>query len=413
MRKRIVSAMVAGLIALFAPHAFAADLLVSNLANNTVLRYNGQTGAFIGQFVTPGSGGLSAPWGVIFGPDGNLYVGSGLNDQVLRYDGATGQFLNTFVTSGSGGLDFPVGLAFGPNDGNLYVANGFVANSSVRRYNGQTGAFINAFVPGGSGGLLHASGAVFGPDGNLYVASRDNDRVLRYNGQTGAFLGLAASGGGLIDPIGVAFGPDGNLYVASRISDNVLRYNGQTGAFLNEFVPVGSGGLQDPHGLVFGPDGNLYVASQGTNSVLRYNGTTGAFINAFVTSGSGGLGFPTMLTFFPTDPACAIEMSQATYHVGDTVTVESWRLRNPGASPVAVELKTWLGIPTIAPISIANAGADGSLTLAAGLDLELGPINLFVVSGSFPLGNYEFSCRLLQPVTGETKSEDLNPFAIQ
>jgi DNA-binding beta-propeller fold protein YncE len=293
--------------------------------------------------------------------------------------------------------------------GDLLVSSRF--NSRVLRYDADTGTFLSVFGFGHD--LANPNGIAFGPDGNLYVASRDSHVVFRYNGSTGAFLGVFTSGGGLNDPVGITFGPDGNLYVASRVTDKVLRFNGQTGVFLDEFVPEASGGLQDPHGLVFGPDGNLYVASQGTSSVLRYNGTTGAFINAFVTSGSGGLGFPTMLTFSPTDPACAIEMSQATYHVGDTVTVASWRLRNPGASPVAVELKTWLGIPTIAPITIANAGADGSLTLAAGLDLELGPINLFVVSGSFPLGNYEFSCRLLHPVTGEAKSEDLNPFAIQ
>jgi DNA-binding beta-propeller fold protein YncE len=390
MRNRVFSVAVAGVLILFAPLSFAADLLVSNVGSNTVLRYNGQTGASVGQFVTPGSGGLSAPWGVVFGPDGNLYVSSGLNDRVLRYDGQTGQFVNTFVAAGSGGLDFPTGLAFGPNDNHLYAANGFAANSSVRRYNGQTGAFINVFA---TGGISHV--------------------VFRYNGSTGASLGVFTSGGGLNDPVGLSFGPDGNLYVASRVTDNVLRFNGQTGAFVDEFVAEGSGGLQDPHGLVFGPDGNLYVASQGTSSVLRYDGQTGAFIDAFVTAGSGGLQFPTFLTFFPSDPACDIRMSQDVYSVGATVTVASWRLRNPGPDPVAIEMKTWLGVPTAGAVSVVNAGATGSLTFPSGLDAELGPIDLFVVQASFPRGTYEFSCRLLDPITGQTKHEDLNPFEIQ
>jgi DNA-binding beta-propeller fold protein YncE len=407
MRNRVFSVAVAGVLILFAPLSFAADLL-----SNTVLRYNGQTGASVGQFVTPGSGGLSAPWGVVFGPDGNLYVSSGLNDRVLRYDGQTGQFVNTFVAAGSGGLDFPTGLAFGPNDNHLYAANGFAANSSVRRYNGQTGAFINVFATGGIGSLLRPGGVVFGPDGNLYVVSRDSHVVFRYNGSTGASLGVFTSGGGLNDPVGLSFGPDGNLYVASRVTDNVLRFNGQTGAFIDNFVPEASGGLQEPHGLVFGPDGNLYVASQGTSSVLRYDGQTGAFLDTFVTAGSGGLQFPTFLTFFPSDPACDIRMSQNAYSAGETVTVESWRLRNPGPDPVAVEMKTWLGVPTSGAISIVNAGADGSLTLAAGFDEEFGPIDLFVVQAGFPSGTYEFSCRLLDPTTGQTKHEDLNPFEI-
>ena len=34
-----------------------------------------------------GSGGLSSPGGLAFGPLGNLYVASTATDQVLRYDG--------------------------------------------------------------------------------------------------------------------------------------------------------------------------------------------------------------------------------------------------------------------------------------------------------------------------------------
>jgi hypothetical protein len=33
-----------------------------------VLEYNGTTGAFVGAFVTAGSGGLSRPIGLVFGP---------------------------------------------------------------------------------------------------------------------------------------------------------------------------------------------------------------------------------------------------------------------------------------------------------------------------------------------------------
>ena len=54
---------------------------------NAVLRYNGQTGAFIDEFVVSGSGGLSDPEALVFGPDENLYVSSRNTDSVFRYDG--------------------------------------------------------------------------------------------------------------------------------------------------------------------------------------------------------------------------------------------------------------------------------------------------------------------------------------
>ena len=79
------------------------------------MRYNGTTGAFVGAFVSTGSGGLDRPAGLIFGPDGNLYVSSQNNDAVLRYNGATGAFIDAFVPTGSGGLQSPIGLLFTPS----------------------------------------------------------------------------------------------------------------------------------------------------------------------------------------------------------------------------------------------------------------------------------------------------------
>jgi hypothetical protein len=104
--------------------------------------------------------GLSGPTGVVFGPDGNLYVGSFNNGAVLRYSGVTGAFRNSFVPPGIGGLQNPNGILFGP-DGNLYVADS--GTSQVLRYNGTTGAFINAIVTSGSGGLSVATGLTFTP----------------------------------------------------------------------------------------------------------------------------------------------------------------------------------------------------------------------------------------------------------
>jgi hypothetical protein len=178
---------------------------------------------------------------------------SNLSNQVLRYNGTTGAFLDVFVPAGSGTpgeISPPTGLVFGP-DGNLYVSNS--ATNQVLRYNGTTGAFLDAFVPAGSGGLLGPYGLVFGPDGNLYVSSLFTDQVLRYNGTTGAFLDafVPAGSGGLNDPFGLVFGPDGNLYVSGFNTNAVLRYEGTTGTFLDAFVPAGSGGLFGPLFLLF------------------------------------------------------------------------------------------------------------------------------------------------------------------
>ena len=300
---------IAGIGILPAAQGGGPDLLVASQGSASVLRYVGQTGAFIDAFVPAGSGGLASgcfqgPGGMLFGPDGNLYVTSGGNsDSVLRYDGRTGEFIDQFVTSGSGGLNQPTGLIFGPDD-NLYVSSGNPAvpsSDNVLRYDGQTGAFIDEFVPAGSGGMNGPTGLEFGPDGHLYVCGVISDNVLRYDGQTGAFIDVFASTG-LNAPVELRFGPDDNLYVTSALTAAVLRFDGQTGDLIDQFVPPGSGGLDHPAGLRFGPDGNLYVSDFFMDRVLRYDGQTGVFIDVFVSSGSGGLDCPVGLLFLDSMP---------------------------------------------------------------------------------------------------------------
>ncbi|MBO1351009.1 MAG: hypothetical protein EBE86_028245 [Hormoscilla sp. GUM202] len=69
-------------------------LLVSSANSDEVLRYDATTGFFLDVFAS--GGGLDNPFGLTFGPDGNLYVSSSLTDQVLRYDGTTGFWRCTF-----------------------------------------------------------------------------------------------------------------------------------------------------------------------------------------------------------------------------------------------------------------------------------------------------------------------------
>ena len=319
-------------------------LLVGSYDTNSVMRYDEGTGAFVDAFVPEKSGGLREPVGLVFGPDHNLYVGSGLEpDQgtghkaVLRYDGTTGSFLDDFADSNQ--IQSTRSVLFGP-DGNLYVADGFA--SAILRYDSTTGAFLGDFVPAGSGGLFHPVSMVFGPDGlgdgklDLYVGCVFTNTILRYDGATGAFKGqyVPAGSGGMETPQGLVFGPDGDLYVASGSfsstdTGSVLRFDGPSGpnpgAFVGAFIPAGRSPLHTPGSLLFGPDTNhdghpdLYVtsavvsvgsdsgklklvAAPGTSEVLRYDGTTGAFLGAFVTPDSGGVSLPLFMTFTETDP---------------------------------------------------------------------------------------------------------------
>jgi DNA-binding beta-propeller fold protein YncE len=292
------------------PRAWAERLkfLAIDYENNSVLHYDGITGALRGVFVRSGSGGLNGPQNLIFGPDGNLYVSSHNTGSVLRYNGTTGAFIDAFVPAHSGGLANPDQLAFGP-DGNLYVSARFTAR--IFRYDGQTGAFID--IPISDGRLGGFVGFTFGPDGKIYATEYNGHfDVLRCDLATRT-CDVFASGQSIVSATGITFGPDGNLYVSGINSDNVIRYDGKTGAFIDVFVSVGSGGLRGADALSFGPDGNLYVSSIGSHQTLRYDGGTGAFIDDFSIVHGLGIpdGFDKGLAFFPTLPFAVATLSQA------------------------------------------------------------------------------------------------------
>ncbi|TDF34621.1 hypothetical protein EYS14_22960 [Alteromonadaceae bacterium M269] len=87
------------------------NLLVTNAGSRNITRYN-TNGAFLGEFISAGSGGLGVPGCITLGPDGNIYVCSSDTDQVLRFDGNTGAFIDVFVEAEAGGLMQPVSLVF-------------------------------------------------------------------------------------------------------------------------------------------------------------------------------------------------------------------------------------------------------------------------------------------------------------
>jgi sugar lactone lactonase YvrE len=260
------------------PQAEAA-LLVGNSRGNAILLFDEGTGGFLGNFTTPGSGGMRSPDDLTFGPDGNLYVSVG---------GASGLSL----------LD--------PT---------YPTDSAVLRF-GPTGDFLGIAATGN--GLTRPYGNAFGPDGSLYVSSFRTNQILRFNGQTGEFLGVFASdnnGGlgspnGLNGPNGLLFGPDGSLYVTTEGTANdlngaltfsyasqVLRYSPEQVAgsvptttptvFVDQPVALPETfGFVSLLGLALAPDNNSIYVSDFAGGIRQYD-LTGQLLQNLSTNYTG------------------------------------------------------------------------------------------------------------------------------
>ncbi len=182
-------------------------------------------------FIANGTGGLTLAGAVCFGPGGDLLVADYAGNAVRRYDGASGAYIADFVASGASPLASPISMVYGPN-GNLFVG-GAVA---VYEYSGATGLYIGQFVGAGSGGLDRAAGLAFKGDGNLLVSSKNSNELLEFDGTTGAFIGVFNDPTVTISaPWGIEVTSAGHVLLACKnLNDDgrVYAYDEDTGAWL-------------------------------------------------------------------------------------------------------------------------------------------------------------------------------------
>jgi hypothetical protein len=256
-------------------------VLVTSRLDNRVAEFD-LAGTYVGNLVPPSAGGLSAPAGLLLTPDGRLLVASRGTDSVLAYDGASGAPLGALVTPGSGGLVDPFGLTLGPN-GNLFVTSDA---GEVLEFDAADGSFAGVFVSAaGNGGLDQPRGLTFKGDGNLLVASYGTDEVLEYDGTTGAPLGQWAHVGTAtnltqVSPWGIRVGPNGNVFVIRTGED------------------FGSGVADDHHheNHMSANVVNLHLTNA---QIYEYDALSGNFVRTHIGGNDHGMLFPTGFDFVP------------------------------------------------------------------------------------------------------------------
>jgi hypothetical protein len=112
------------------------------------------------------------------------------------------------------------------------------------------------------------------------------------------------------------------------------------------------------------------------------------------------------------NPAVDVQLEQQSYRQGETVSTSAFWISNPSDQSRDVELKTWIALPGLSPISLGGLNAEEMLTLPPGFSRDYGATSVLKIASNAPTGTAEADARLLDAVTGGPLAEDINPFAI-
>ena len=88
-------------------HPLTIQFFVTSRDTNSILRYDGGSGAFVDAFVPPGSGGINRTYGLRFAPDGSLLASSSVTHEIKRYDGTDRGVPQQLCYGGERGTGWP------------------------------------------------------------------------------------------------------------------------------------------------------------------------------------------------------------------------------------------------------------------------------------------------------------------
>lgn len=170
-------------------------------------------------------------FGLLFAPDGTLYVSDFDAGQIVTVPAGGGSF-----TTLASNLNSPMQMVF-DTDGSILVTEFY--GGQLSRVDGR-----GYVTPIAAGLVDHPVGVAVGPDDNIYVSELFTGRLMRID-RSGHASPLAATGP-LTGPAGLDFHRDGRLFVAEMSAGAIVTVDIDTGA-----VTPFQGGLIFPVGLSF------------------------------------------------------------------------------------------------------------------------------------------------------------------
>ncbi|WP_188760748.1 Ig-like domain repeat protein [Edaphobacter acidisoli] len=275
---------------------------VDTLGNITTIAGASESAGFSGDGGPALTAQINTPSTIVIDGAGNIFFSDVGNDAVREINVATGNISTIAGTLGTAGfsgdngpataalLSAPEGLAFDAN-GNLYIAD--TGNNRIREIdtNGTitTAAGDGSAAYAGDGGpavlgeLNQPWGITVSIDGNLYIADSGNNRIRAINLTTGLLSTVAGSNtasyfgdGGQAShalfnsPTGVTADAAGNLYVADHGNSAIRKINyvsgmistiagNGTGLFSGDGSSANRATLNFPYSMIVDQAGNLLI----------------------------------------------------------------------------------------------------------------------------------------------------------
>jgi hypothetical protein len=162
---------------------YTAGVAPAGTTNVYVYQYDLTTGTYVGQVYLTGTGTCFA---MATGPDGDIYVETASSTGIARLSMSSGYTMEVWKKSGI--LGSGRGMVFGP-DGNLYVVNrGYSSGPQVMKVNPADGTCV-PFLVGKPAGGGTASDIAFLDDGTLIMTEKSRGAIEQYQGPGGASPG--------------------------------------------------------------------------------------------------------------------------------------------------------------------------------------------------------------------------------
>ncbi|HEY8181388.1 MAG TPA: hypothetical protein VII32_04060 [Thermoanaerobaculia bacterium] len=217
----------------------------------------------------PSGNFVDVPWGIVAGPDGNVWFTNRDAHRLGRIDVQCNSFTyfllpqpNPNFTQAANGITVGV-------DGKLWIAaENAIGNPNLIVQSTVAGVMSGFEVRGGLFGITS------GPDGNLWFPQIANNTI-----------GVMNTAGVLIHqfpiptpnayPFGIAVGPDGNLWFTETFGNNIGRIT--PGGVVTEFgIPTFNSAV---HWIARGSDGNMWFTENSGNKIgsITMNGVITEF----------------------------------------------------------------------------------------------------------------------------------------